>query len=419
MAQDHRKAGKNLAARMKALDPATLAKRLLSKDIGDTQTVPNSARLDSESISRRRNFFNAPDETWSQLDTYPAADTYSGNIENFVGQVSLPVGLAGPLFVRGLHADNAYPIPLATTEAALVASYNRGCQALNDAGGARALLLSESVSRVPGFVFENAVEAGRFCLWINDQFDNLQAAAQATSNFCRMNFMRLTVEGNHVYLHFDFTTGDAAGQNMVTIASEAACQWIAENSPVSILRWYVEANLSGDKKASMAAFLGVRGKKVTAEVTLPEETIKLRLRTTPEAMRDYWRMSALGGVMSGTIGVQGHYANGLAALFIATGQDAACVSEASVGVTRMEVQAETGALYACVTLPNLILGTVGGGTSLPTQSACLKLMGLDGPGKAHAFAEVVGAVCLAGELSIIAALAAGHFTRAHQKRARS
>jgi hydroxymethylglutaryl-CoA reductase (NADPH) len=134
-------------------------------------------------------------------------------------------------------------------------------------------------------------------------------------------------------------------------------------------------------------------------------------------MAKYWRMSAMGGVLSGTIGVQGHYANGLAALYIACGQDAACVAESSVGVTRFEITAD-GSLYASVTLPNLIVGTVGGGTGLPSQKACLKILGLAGPGHARALAEVTAAVALAGELSIIGALAAQEFSSAHQKRAR-
>jgi hydroxymethylglutaryl-CoA reductase (NADPH) len=134
-------------------------------------------------------------------------------------------------------------------------------------------------------------------------------------------------------------------------------------------------------------------------------------------MVDYWRMSAIGGVLSGTLGVQGHFANGLAALYLATGQDAACVAESATGVTRFEV-AEDGGLYASVTVPGIMVGTVGGGTGLPTQRACLELMGLAGEGKAAALAEVCAGLLLGGELSIIAALSAGHFARAHRKLAR-
>ena len=174
---------------------------------------------------------------------------------------------------------------------------------------------------------------------------------------------------------------------------------------------------SGDKKASAMSFLSVRGKKVTTEVNLSRELIKSFLHTTPEKMLNYWSMSALGGVMSGTIGVQGHYANGLAAFYIATGQDAACVAESAVGVTRFEINPQ-GGLYASVTMPNIMVGSVGGGTGLSSQKECLNILGLSGDGKARALAEVVGAVCLAGELSIIGALCADHFANAHQKLAR-
>ena len=230
--------------------------------------------------------------------------------------------------------------------------------------------------------------------------------------------MRVTIEGNHVYLHFEFTTGDASGQNMVTIATEAICAYIAVHSPVRAQHFFIEANLSGDKKASAQSFQSVRGKKVSAEVIVPTELVQKRLRTTPEHMVDYWRMSALGGVLSGTMGVQGHYANGLAALYIACGQDAACVAESAVGVTRFEITPQ-GDLYAAVTLPNLIVGTVGGGTGLPSQQACLELLGLAGSGKAQALAEVCAGLCLAGELSIGGAVCSGSFARAHQCLARA
>jgi hydroxymethylglutaryl-CoA reductase (NADPH) len=245
----------------------------------------------------------------------------------------------------------------------------------------------------------------------------LKAAAEATTRHGKLVELSPHVEGDHVYLVCSYTTGDAAGQNMVTIATEAVCAAIIENAPVKPVYWFVEANFSGDKKASAMSFVGVRGRKVTASVELPGEEIRKQLHTTSHRMQDYWRMSALGGVMSGSIGVQGHYANGLAALYLATGQDAACVAESAVGVTRIELR-EDDRLFVSVTLPNIIAGTVGGGTGLPSQSAGLNIMGLKGAGKARAFAEVCAAVCLAGELSIIGALCAHEFASAHERLAR-
>jgi hydroxymethylglutaryl-CoA reductase (NADPH) len=342
---------------------------------------------------------------------------YQGNIENAIGLLRMPIGLAGPLRVNGMAAKGDYPIPLATTEAALVASYHRGCRLLTAAGGCTALVLYESLSRAPGFVFETAADACRFIAWAVSQFEEFQHVAASTTAHGRLVDLGCTVEGNHVYLNFEFTTGDASGQNMVTIATQAVCDEIVKNTPVKPLRHYVESNLSGDKKASARSFTTARGKKVTAEAHLSAELIAKHLHTTPQAMADYWRMSAIGGVLSGTLGIHGHFANGLAALYLATGQDAACVAESATGVTRFEVT-DDGGLYATVTLPGIMVGTVGGGTGLPTQKACLELMGLRGTGKARALAEVCAGLLLAGELSIIAALAAGHFARAHRKLAR-
>jgi hydroxymethylglutaryl-CoA reductase (NADPH) len=343
---------------------------------------------------------------------------YQGNIENFIGVMRMPIGVAGPLRVNGLAAKGDYLIPLATTEAALVASYHRGCRLLTAAGGCTAMVLYESVSRAPAFVFGSAAQACQFVVWAVGCFDAFQSVAATTTSHGRLIDVGCTVEGNHVYLNFEFTTGDASGQNMVTLATDAICGYVIEHTPVPPLRHYVESNLSGDKKASAKAFTSARGRKVTAEAQISAELIAQHLHTTPQEMADYWRMSAIGGVLSGTVGVHGHFANGLAALYLATGQDAACVAESATGVTRFEVT-EDGGLYAAVTLPGIMVGTVGGGTGLPTQRACLELMGLAGTGKARALAEVCAGLLLAGELSIIAALGAGHFSRAHRKLART
>lgn len=380
--------------------------------------IANSADTSPAALERR--WKNLPASARAALlpDSPPIPpESCARNIENLIGFATVPIGLAGPLRVRGLHASGDYHVPLATTEAALVASYNRGAHAITDAGGCTALLLNEGVTRSPGFVFANVADCGHFAAWVVSQTDALRAVAATTTRHGRLDDARLAIEGDHLYLHLDYFTGDAAGQNMVTLATSAVCAWLLEHAPVQPVRHYVEANMSGDKKASAQSFLTVRGKKVTAEILLPAELVARRLRTTAAAMADYWRMSALGGVLSGTLGVQGHYANGLAALFLATGQDVACVAEAAVGVTRMEVR-EGGALYAAVTLPNLIVGTVGGGTGLPTAAACLDILGLRGSGHARALAEVAASLCLAGELSIIAALSAGHFASAHGKLAR-
>ena len=344
-------------------------------------------------------------------------ERYEHNVENYIGTLRLPVGVIGPLRVNGIFAKGDFYVPLATSEAALVASYGRGARLISSVGGATTATLAEGVHRSPGFAFGTTTEAGLFVAWVCENFELLEAAAQKTTRHGKLVEISPHVEGDHVYLVFTYTTGDAAGQNMVTIATEAVCRAIEEHSPVKPLYWFVEGNFSGDKKASAMSFLSVRGRKVTASVELPGEEIEKQLHTTPRRMEEYWRMSALGGVMSGSIGVQGHYANGLAALYLATGQDAACVAESAVGVTRIE-QRDGNKLFVSVTLPNVIVGTVGGGTNLPTQSAGLNILGLKGAGHARAFGEVIAAVCLAGELSIIGALCAHEFAGAHKNLAR-
>ncbi|HEY7982992.1 MAG TPA: hydroxymethylglutaryl-CoA reductase [Ktedonobacterales bacterium] len=349
--------------------------------------------------------------------TVGEAAEYAGHIENVIGAVRVPVGLAGPLLVHGGSARGAYYVPLATTEATLVASYSRGAQLITEAGGCVSVVVNEGIGRAPGFAFASLEECGQFITWALAHMAAFRRRVERTTRHGRLVDMRVNLEGNHVYLHFEYLTGDAAGQNMVTLATEAICDYIAAHCPVQPRYAFLEANASGDKKASARSFGSVRGRKVTCEVTIPAELVRRRLRTTPERMADYGRMGAMGAVLTGTIGVQGHFANALAALSIATGQDAACVAEAAVGVTRLETTG-AGDLYATVTLPNLVVGTVGGGTTLPSQRACLELMGLAGTGHARALAEVAAALCLAGELSLVGALCAGSFARAHRNLAR-
>ncbi len=382
--------------------------------------IGSVTRIDADAIEQRWSLITAPPSAREQiLDALALsnAECFTKNIENYIGTAKVPIGLAGPLRVNGLHARGTFYVPLATTEAALVASYTRGARVISEAGSCTAAVIGVGVGRSPVFVFDTMQHAGRFIIWVTDQLDAFKQVANATTSHGKLNDLKITMSANLVYLLLEFTTGDAAGQNMVTIATEAVCRFIAARSPIAPKQWFVEGNMSGDKKASSQSFQSVRGRKVTAEVIVPAELVRRRLRVEATRMVEYYRVSSLGGVMSGNIGIQGHYANGLAALFIATGQDAACVAEAAVGITRMDLN-DAGDLQASVTLPNMIVGTVGGGTKLPSQMAGLEIMGLAGAGHANAFAEVAGALLLGGELSIIAALAAGQFSGAHEKLAR-
>lgn len=392
-----------------------LAEALRPKKGPPLLRIPAGSGMDPISVRARWQAFERGDLA-DRFSPTEGPEPYAANIEHFMGTLQIPVGVAGPVRINGLHAQGDIALPLATTEAALVASYHRGARLLTKCGGCTALLEAEGVTRSPGFSFANLREAGLFQSWLIEQESRFAEIAAGTSRFGRLDGMRILSESCSVYLLLDYTTGDAAGQNMVTIATDAICRDLLARSPVTPRHWFVEANASGDKKASAQSFASVRGKKVAAEALIPGAVVRRALHTSSKRMEDYWRMSALGGVLTGTIGVQGHYANGLAALFLATGQDAACVAEAAVGITKLEER--EGDLYISVTLPNLIVGTVGGGTGLPHQRSCLELMGMAGSGRARAFAEACAACALAGELSIIGALAAGEFAGAHQKLAR-
>lgn len=348
--------------------------------------------------------------------TLESSEFYTANIENMIGTVKVPVGIVGPLRVNGLHAKNDYLVPLATTEAALVASYNRGAKVVNKAGGVVVTTLSNVVLRSPVFRFESIFQAGLFTDWVCNNEERLIKAAQSTTAHGKLLILKPMIDAELVYLICGYSTGDAAGQNMVTFASEALCNEILDHCPIKSLSWYLEGNLSGDKKASYLSVLQGRGRKATAQVELSHSLVEKYLGVTVKKFLEYVRIANLGALMSGQVGAQAHYANGLAALFLATGQDVACVSESAVGFTRAEET--TMGLKFTVTLPNLIVGTVGGGTGLPSQKACLELMKLKGTGNADAFAEVIAALILCGELSLTAAVAGGQFGKAHKRLAR-
>jgi hydroxymethylglutaryl-CoA reductase (NADPH) len=377
--------------------------------------IPAERSYSDKAVAARRSFLNEQGLAVDQLagrGKEISATELKGNIESFIGFAKIPVGVIGPLRINGSNAHGDFYVPLATTEGALVASYNRGAKIVSQAGGVTALCLTEAVHRSPCFIFDNLIEAGHFLAWVLPRFATFQEIVSQTSRYCRIEDLKTAILGKEIYLIFEFTTGDAAGQNMVTLATEAICRDLLEKAPVKPRHFFLEANLSGDKKASMLAFTFARGKKVVAEATIPRDLLWKHLRAEPADLVRYWQVAIMGGIQSGSIGVHGHYANALAALFIACGQDVACVSEAATGLTRLDLTS-AGGLYLSVSLPNLIVGTIGGGTALPTAKECLQMMDCYGEGRARKFAEICAATVLAGELSLIGAITAGEYGQAH------
>jgi hydroxymethylglutaryl-CoA reductase (NADPH) len=299
-----------------------------------------------------------------------------------------------------------------------VASYNRGIKACLLSGGISAVCLTELVQRSPLFKFEDIFTVGRFIVWVDSKIDEFKRIVAKVSKHAKLLDVKTNFEGNSIILTFEYSTGDASGQNMVTICTAAICKYILANFPTKPVEWYIESNFSGDKKATALSFTNVRGKKVTAEIVVKREVIRQVLKTEACKIYKYWRSSTLAVIQSGALGAQSHIANGLTALFIACGQDVACISESAVGLTRMELTAE-GDLYLALTMPSLVVGTVGGGTCLPTQREALEMLDCFGNSKAKKFAEICCALALAGELSIASAHSVDHFTSAHQILGRS
>jgi hydroxymethylglutaryl-CoA reductase (NADPH) len=340
-----------------------------------------------------------------------------GNIENLTGVVQVPLGFGGPLRINGEYAQGDFIIPLATSEGTLVASYNRGMKVLNLSGGVTTTVMMDQMQRAPVFVFDSAREARAFWSWIDEHFNEIKEMAEATTKFGKLKNIERYQANKFIYLRFNFKTGDAAGQNMVGRATWAACMWIVANNP-SVRRWFLESNFATDKKASQINTIMTRGKRVTAEATIPRQILIDHLRTSPESLHYHYMVSNVAGFVSGVNNNGLHSANGLTAMFIATGQDVACVSESSAGILYAEIT-PSGDFYLSVTIPSLIVGTYGGGTGLPTQRECLEILDCYGKDKVYKFAEIVTGVVLAGELSLGAAISSHDWVSSHEQYGRN
>jgi len=333
------------------------------------------------------------------------------NVENMIGCTQVPLGFVGPLKVNGDHAQGEFLVPLATTEGALVASVNRGASIITASGGADAIIIKDEMTRAPVFRTSGVKQSRDVVDWVNEHFEEIKSAAEATTRHGKLVKVRAFASGRSLFLRFSFQTGDAMGMNMCTIASEAACRLIEEGTGVKMVS--VSGNMCVDKKPAALNFIDGRGKTVLVDVRVPEEMVRDKLHTTPEAMVETcYRKNLIGSSMSLSYGFNAHAANMLAALYIATGQDAAQVVEGSMASTTCEVC--EGGVYVSVRLPCLEVGTVGGGTKLPCQSEALSMMGCLGAGKAKKLAEIAGVLVLAGELSTLAAQSAGELGKAHR-----
>ena len=353
------------------------------------------------------------DEVGAEHDATEATN----NVENAVGATRLPLGVAGPLAVEGENASGEYHVPMATTEGALVASTNRGCSALTDSGGATARVLDEAMTRAPVFRVEGVAGAAELVDWVDQNLDALRDAAQDTTDHGELLRAKPYVAGDNVYIRFAYSTGDAMGMNMATVATRAASEVIERETEAELVA--LSGNVCADKKPAAINAVEGRGRTVAADAVLPRELVREKLKTTPEGVIEVnERKTLLGSARAGTLGANAHAANVLAAVYLATGQDPAQVVEGSSAYTT--ASARDGDLYFSTTLPAVEIGTVGGGTALPTQNEALELLGVAGGGEpagtnAQELAEVIAGSVLAGELSLHAALASSHLEEAHSR----
>lgn len=335
------------------------------------------------------------------------------NIENPIGTVQIPIGVAGPVKINGEYAKDDFFVPLATSEGALVASINRGFSAISAAGGVNARVIGDKMTRAPVIKTDSIVDAVKVKQWFEDKFDELKEIAESTTSHGKLvKIDPIIIVGNYVYPRFVYSTGDSMGMNMVTIATEKVLEKLYEDLGVHAIA--LSGNLCVDKKPAAINVVEGRGKTVVADILIPEAIVRTKLKTTAKAMEEVnTAKNLIGSAAAGSMAYNAHYANMIGAIFLATGQDEAHVVEGSLGITTAEDR--DGDLYFSVNMPDLPIATIGGGTRLETANEGLAIIDCAGSGKVNKFAEIVISTVLAGELSLVGALAAGHLAKAHQE----
>lgn len=372
---------------------------------------------EQERVERRRAWVE--ERTGASLKHVGSYSTDSeemrGNIENPIGIAQVPIGVAGPIEVHGQYAEGVFYIPLATTEGALVRSYERGMVALTRSGGVETALIADENQISPSFFFESISAAAAFDGWVHQNFEEIQGQAEATTRHGKLRNLRCHQVGKQVILNFGFDTGDAQGMNMIVKASDRACRWIAGQYPG--VSYFQFSGMCSEKRPSGYILSRGKGKSVTAGALLSEAVLKAYLHCSARQLYDVWHSTLVGHLAANAVGYNAQYANGLTAMFIAMGQDVANVVNSACGITNFELA--EGGLYVSLTLPALSVATVGGGTGLGTQRECLEMLGCYGSGKSKKLAEIVAAGLLGGEISMGAAIASGEFAAAHEQYGRN
>lgn len=342
-----------------------------------------------------------------------SSEVENKNCENFIGATQIPLGIAGPLKINKGKSFEEYLLPLTTTEGALVASVNRGCKATHK-NGINILVENVGITRAPLFKTNGINNAREIIIDLKRSLLKLKEIADSTSSHIVLLGFEDQIIGKNLWLRFSFDTSEAMGMNMATKASERISQYLEEKYHIKCLS--LSGNYCPDKKPSWISFIKGRGKKVWAETSIDKENCKEILKTSPEKIVQIVKQkSHLGSIISGSLGFNAHFANIIAGLFLSTGQDAGHIPESCMGITEAEVD-QNNNLYFSVYLPSLIVGTIGGGTSLPTQKEALQMININNnKNDAVKFAGIIAGAVLAGELSLTAALVSGDLAKAHQK----
>ena len=388
-------------------------------EIGPTDLLPRlkDNGYDNERVGKRREWVEKKSgttlphiggQTWDFEAT-------RGNIENPIGVAQIPMGVAGPVLIHGQNAKGLFYVPMATTEGALLRSYERGMVALTKSGGVQTAILANENQTAPAFHFDDIQSAAQFPAWIESRFDELRKIAGSTTSHGELSSLKCYQTARQVIVNLGFRTGDAQGMNMIVRATDAVCRWVEANYPVA--NYFLFSGLCGEKRASGFLMTRGKGKRVTAGCLLRHDVMRMYLHVTADQMFRVWQSTVVGNFQAGSIGYHGHAANGLTAIFIATGQDVANVVNSSCGMTVFEPHPD--GLYVSTTLSALSVATVGGGTALPTPREALGIMDCVGKGRAAKLAEIVAATILGGEISMGAAIASKEFVGAHERYGRN
>ena len=339
------------------------------------------------------------------------SEELKGIIENHIGYMKIPMAITGPLQLDGHYAKGEFFVPICTLEGTLAISMTRGMYASSVSGGIRVRHVKQELSRAPVFIFDNLDDSIEFMSWVDEHYDDIKKVAESTTQYGKLLRIDQYPVQNYVILDMVLNTGNAAGQNMVTLAAKVACDYIKEQTGCEFI---LESGFNSDKKASARNMIMGRGHTVLAETTLTHSVMKRILGIHPKDVEQFQQLGPTITTMAGTSGCHLHIANALTAIYLATGQDTACVAENSIG--HFQTEPVDHGMKCRLTLPSLTVGTVGGGTRLLPQQQNLEFLGCqNGEYSSRKLAEIIGASALALEISLMSAIASDTFAMAHIK----